>query len=122
MKSKLIYRISIGLISAMMVFSAYSYFTNPVVVAGFDHLGFPSFFRVELAIAKLIGVGVLLLPFVPNFLKEWAFAGFIITFISAFIAHAVNGDPASAFIGPLLALTLIITAYIYHRKLHSQTV
>lgn len=120
MKRKIIYRTSLGLISAMMVLSAYSYFTNPEVMAGFDHLGFPSFFRVELAIAKLIGVGVLLLPFVPNFLKEWAFAGFVITFISAFIAHVVNGDPASALAGPIVALILIIVAYIYHRKLLSQ--
>ena len=31
-----------------MVFSAVSYFTNPMVAQGFHHLGFPDYFRQEL--------------------------------------------------------------------------
>ena len=49
-------------------------------------LGFPSYFRVELAWAKLIGVVVLLAP-APARLKEWAYAGFAIDLTSALIAE-----------------------------------
>ena len=52
----------------------------------FTHLGFPDYFRVELAWAKLLGVVLLLAP-VPARLKEWAYAGFAITLGSALIAH-----------------------------------
>src|SRR4029077_13469854 len=40
-------------------------------------LGFPAYFRVALAWAKLLGVALLLAP-VPARLKEWAYAGFAI--------------------------------------------
>lgn len=92
-KDKIIYWVSTGVIGAMMLFSGYSYFTNPQIVEGFKHMGFPDFFRVELGIAKIIGALVLLIPQIPTKIKEWAYAGFIITFVSASIAHINAGDP-----------------------------
>jgi hypothetical protein len=61
-------------------------------------LGFPGYFRVELAWAKLIGVAVLLAP-APARLKEWAYAGFAINLASALIAHLSRGDGPDA-VGP----------------------
>jgi hypothetical protein len=49
-------------------------------------IGFPAYFQVELAWAKLLGVVLLLAP-VPAQLKEWAYAGFAVTLGSALIAH-----------------------------------
>ena len=46
---------------------------------------------VELAIAKIIGALVLVFPFFGSNMKEWAYAGFGITLISAFVAHASIG-------------------------------
>jgi hypothetical protein len=119
MKQRIIYWTAVGIVSLMMIFSGYLYLTDPMMDDAFGHLGFPSYFRIELAVAKIIGAGVLLLPFVPSFLKEWAFAGFTITFISALIAHSASGDPVSVLIGPVIALTLLVVAYIYHKKLQS---
>jgi hypothetical protein len=99
-----------GLLSAMMLFSAFSYFTSEQMVAAFQHLGFPSYFRVELGVAKILGIAVILIP--GKFLvKEWAYAGFTITFISAFIAHMSSGDPMSVAIAPVIALALLMTSY-----------
>src|SRR5262245_26230633 len=67
-------------------FTAYAQLHLPQVEAAFTHLGFPGYFRVELAFAKLLGVVLLLAP-VPARLKEWAYAGFAITLCSALIAH-----------------------------------
>ncbi|MBK1441921.1 DoxX family protein [Parapedobacter sp. ISTM3] len=116
MKQKLIYWLATGLISLMMLYSGYAYFTDPNINQGFVHLGFPSYFRIQLGVAKIIGVLLLLLPFVPIWLKEWTYVGFGITFISAFIAHVASGDPVSMVMGPLIALVILLVSYAYLRK------
>jgi hypothetical protein len=76
-------------------FTAYAQLRLPQVAEAFTHLGFPDYFRVELALAKLLGVVLLLAP-VPARLKEWAYAGFAITLGSALIAHLSVGDGPEA--------------------------
>jgi uncharacterized membrane protein YphA (DoxX/SURF4 family) len=100
----------------MMALSAFAYFTNQMVAEGFHHLGFPSYFRVELGTAKIIGAIILLAP-LPARLKEWAYAGFTIVFISAAIAHIASGDPASKFMAPILFLAVLIVSYVTWSKL-----
>jgi hypothetical protein len=75
--------------------TAYAQLGLPQVAAMFTHLGFPDYFRVELAWAKLLGVVLLLAP-VPARLKEWAHAGFAITLASALVAHFSVGDGPEA--------------------------
>jgi hypothetical protein len=87
--------IATGLFCLQIGFTAYAQLRLPVVAEAFAHLGFPDYFRVELAWAKLLGV-VLLLASVPARLKEWAYAGFAITLGSAFIAHFSMGDGPEA--------------------------
>ena len=76
-------------------FTAYAQLSLPQVAQAFTHLGFPDYFRLELTWAKLLGVAVLLAP-VPARLKEWAYAGFAITLVSALIAHLSVGDGPDA--------------------------
>ena len=72
-------------------FTAYAQLNLPQVAEAFTRLGFPDYFRVELAWAKLLGIVLLLAP-VPARLKEWAYAGFAITLGSALIAHLSIGE------------------------------
>lgn len=116
---KILYWISTALFAAMMLFSSYSYFTSPDVKAGFEHLGFPSYFRVELGIAKFIGAVLLILPFVKGRLKEWVYAGFGITLISAGISHFAVGDPVANWMTPLVMLTILAVSNMYYHKLHT---
>ena len=58
-------------------FTAYAQLRLPQVAEAFTHLGFPAYFRVELSLAKFLGVALLIAP-VPSRLKEWAYAGFAI--------------------------------------------
>ncbi len=111
---KIIYWISTVLISLMMLMSAYMYFTSPDVTAGFKHLGFPDYFRKELGILKFLGGLTLLIPMIPARIKEWAYFGFFINFVSAVIAHAAMGDPVTGLIAPFV---LLITSYITYHKL-----
>lgn len=113
MKSvKIIYWTTTTIISVMMLFSAYMYFTSVEVKQGFVHLGFPDYFRIELAIAKTLGALALILPFIPARVKEWAYAGFFINFVSAIIAHLASGDAASTWGSVSVFLLILIASYI----------
>lgn len=118
--TNLIYWITTGLVAVMMSFSAYMYLTSPEMEKAFQHLGFPAYFRVELAIAKVLGVLGLMVPFKGR-LKEWVYAGFTINFISAFIAHTASGDPLSGSVAPLIFLGLLLTSYVMYHKRQKHT-
>ena len=77
----------------MLSISAYNYLFHENTITGIRELGFPNFFRVQLAILKIIAVVVLLLPWIPIQIKEWAYAGTALFFITAIIAHHAHGDP-----------------------------
>ncbi len=115
-KNKIIYWTATGILGTMMLFSAYGYLTIEEMKAGFVHLGFPAYFRIELATAKFIGTLVLLIPFIPKRIKDAAYVGFAITFISAFIAHTSSGDPLSVAIMPLIFLGILVVSFIYSYK------
>ena len=85
------FRIVTALFCLQIGFTAYAQLNLPQVAEAFTHLGFPDYFRVELAWAKLLGLMLLLAP-VPARLKEWAYAGFAITLGSALIAHLSIGE------------------------------
>lgn len=114
---RITYWITTSLLALLMVASAYAYLTQVGMQQSFLRLGFPNYFRVELAVAKLVGAVVLLAPFGSR-LKEWAYAGFAITFTSAFIAHSILVTPLVNKVGPLMALALLMASYLsYHKRL-----
>lgn len=115
-KNNMIYWTTTGLFSAMMLFSASMYFTSPEVGEGFTKMGFQDAFRIELGIAKMIGALVLVIPFFKGSIKEWAYAGFGITLISASILHASIGDPAANIIAPLIFLGILAVSHIFWKK------
>lgn len=119
-KNKIIYWIVTGIVGAMMLFSAFNYLTNEDMKGAFVHLGFPTYFRIELAIAKIIGAVILLLPNLPKRIKDGAYFGFAIVFISAFIAHTSTGDPISIAVMPLIFLSMLLVSYIYRNKIDHQ--
>lgn len=96
-------------------FTAYAQLRLPQVAAAFTHLGFPGYFRVELSWAKFLGVVLLLAP-VPARLKEWAYAGFAITLVSALIAHFSVGDGAQAWGWAAGTLVLWGLSYSFWRR------
>src|SRR5271155_5318451 len=87
----IVYWIVTVLFCLQMSFTAYAQLRLPQVALAFTHSGFPAYFRVELSWAKFLGVVLILAP-VPARLKEWAYAGFAITLVSALIAHFAVGD------------------------------
>ncbi len=86
---------------------------------GIRHLGYPDYFGTMFMVFKVFGALVLIIPKFPNRVKEWAYAGFGIDFISAFISIlVVDGFGASALL-PLIFFGLLTVSYIYYHKLNS---
>ena len=112
---KITYWTTTVIVALMMVYSAYAYLTQAAILQAFQHLGFPNYFRIELAVAKLIGAVLLLIPLTAR-IKEWAYAGFAFTFISAFIAHTSSGDPMANRVMPIIFLAILIVSYITFHK------
>ena len=86
---------------------------------GIKHLGYPEYFGNALVIFKVLGVLVLIVPKIPNRIKEWAYAGFAFDFIFAAISHgAIDGINVQTFF-PLIILGILAISYIYYHKLNS---
>lgn len=88
-----------------------------LAIDGIRHLGYPDYFRVMLTIFKVIGALVLILPFIKGRIKEWAYAGFAITMLSAFVSHwSVDGfNGQTAF--PLIIFAILVASYVSYHKL-----
>lgn len=99
-------------------FTAYAQLSLPQVAEAFTRLGFPAYFRVELAWAKLLGIVLLLAP-VPARLKEWAYAGFAITLGSALIAHVSMGEGQEAWSWAAGAGVLWGLSYFFWRRVQA---
>jgi len=122
-KDKAIYWGATGIVCAVMVFSAINFnLANPIgpMKGAFVHLGFPDYFRIELTVAKVLGVLALVMPGVPVKAREFAYAGFAITLTSASVAHFSSGDPLLFVIDPLLFLAALVTSYVYFINLNRE--
>ena len=87
---------------------------------GITHLGYPLYFGTMLAVFKVLGAIVLIVPKLPNRIIEWAYAGFAIDFIAASVSMAaVDGINGMAFF-PLIVLGILATSYICRQKLKTE--
>jgi DoxX-like family len=114
----IVFWIVTALFCLQMSFTAYAQLRLPEVAEAFTRLGFPGYFRVELSLAKLLGVLLLLAP-VPARLKEWAYAGFAINLASALIAHISVGDGPEAWGFAAATGVLWGLSYFFWRRLQA---
>ncbi len=121
-RNKIIYWISTGFFCAFLLLTSISYLTDPNFVDIFKHLGFPQYFRIELAIAKILGVLLLLIPQVPSKVKEWVYVGFGITLVSGAVAHLNSGDPFGYIANVLFWFILLAISYIYRHKRNNEKI
>jgi hypothetical protein len=115
-RDKIFYWIATSLVALSGLMAGIMYFASPFIAKEFKHLGFPDYFRIELGIANILGSFAIILPMVSGRIKEWAYVGFAITFISATTAHStVEGVPQA--ISPLVSLLVLVISYVYFNKL-----
>ena len=91
-------------------------FNSDLAKQGIAHIGYPDYFRIELTIFKVLGGLALIIPSVPARVKEWAYFGFVIDFVSAFIGHVVVDGFNGQAMFPLIMLIFLIISYVYYHK------
>lgn len=111
------YWVSTILLALMLVLSSGSYLLSNSTIEGVRALGFPDYFRIQLAILKIIAAIVLLVPALPIMLKDWAYAGIGLFLLTAFVAHYAHKDPVWInMINVLLFAILIISRMSYPKE------
>lgn len=85
---------------------------------GIRHLGYPEYFGVMFVFFKVLGALALIIPQIPKRVKEWAYAGFAIDFISAFVSHwAVDGLKPMLFF-PVVFMGILVLSYVSYNKIN----
>lgn len=111
-----LYWVSTVLIVSFLLLSSYTYFFSKETIEGLKDLGFPYFFRIQLAILKIIAAIILIVPGISKNMKEWSYAGVAFFLITALVAHIAHKD--SIYITILLFLLFginIVSNYYFHR-------
>ncbi|MEM6717805.1 MAG: DoxX family protein [Bacteroidota bacterium] len=111
---KIMYYITTGLFTALMLFSAGMYFFNYEEVATeFGKFGYPTYIIYPLGIVKILGLIVIWQP-TYKAIKEWAYAGYFFNAILAFFAHYMISDGKQ--MGAVIALALVFASYYFGKK------
>ena len=103
---RIIYYVSTGLLTLLMLFSASMYlFNTEMIKEAFTALNYPTYLIYPLAIAKLLGL-VAIWTRRSSTLYEWAYAGFFFDTLLAAAAHMVmqDGSQGAAIVGIVLVL------------------
>lgn len=114
-RDKIIYYISTGLLTVVMLFSVSMYFFKYEDISkAFTSFGYPTYIIYPYAIAKLLGLyAVWNLNF--KIIKEWAYAGYFYAFILAFFAHYMTGDGKQG--TAVVALVALVVSYISFKRI-----
>jgi len=89
----MLYYFSTFIVCLFLCVSSFSYVFSLNAIEGFKSLGFPEFFRWQLAVLKLLAAIAIVIPFTPSIIREWAYAGTAFFLITAIVAHFAHKDP-----------------------------
>ena len=111
---KILYWLATGVLTAIMCFSVFNYFTNYEAIAGyFEHFQYPVYLVYHLAIAKILGLIAVWGNF-SKWLKEWAYAGFFFNTALAFFAHYISDG--NGYLFSLVAFIAVLVSYFTGKK------
>ncbi len=95
------------------------FFNTDMARQGIAQFGYPQYFGVMLAIGKIIGGIILIIPAIPAWFKEWAYVGFGISLIAATVSIiAVTGWTAMALM-PIVVLAILAVSYFKYHTLYT---
>lgn len=108
---KSIYWIATVLLSALFLYSAFTYLTDTAVIEGhYQDYQYPSYLVVPMAISKIFAIIFILLR-KPKWVMEWAYAGLFFDLVLATFAHYTINDPGITL--PLVGILLLLTSYFF---------
>lgn len=119
-KAKVLFWISTSLIflfeGVLVAFTSHS----EMSIAGIVGLGYPLYFVTILAVFKVLGSLALIIPMVPARVKEWAYAGFAIDFICAFLSLWIVAGVNIGLVVPIIAMIVLVISYTQYHKLNGR--
>lgn len=116
--TKILYWITTGLL-ALFILPGIFFLTSPFAIEGTAKLGIPYWFHIEVGVAQFLAGLVLIIPRLPKVLKEWAYFGIGVVYLSAMIAHlSVDGVVGMSF-APLLNFAFVAISYVCYHKLEN---
>lgn len=117
-KHKIIFWVTTGLIFIFEGVMPALTSQNEMSIQGITGLGYPLYFVTLLTVFKVLGSIVLIVPKFPKNVKEWAYAGFGIDFISAFVSIWVVAGFNVTLAIPALAFIILVLSYKSYHKLN----
>jgi hypothetical protein len=75
-----------------------------------QYLGYPAYFLIIKGVATLLAAPVFVLPRMVV-LKEWAYFGTFLIYISAMASHLAVGDPPGKWIAPIIFLCIAVASW-----------
>ena len=88
---------------------------QPEGVKGVTHLGYPVYLMDISGVAEIIGA-IAILQLKYKTIKEWAYAGFTISFICAAWSHIYVGDSIGMVIMPVVMLVYMFLTYYFWKR------
>jgi hypothetical protein len=114
----IIYRVA-NIALALFILPGLFFMNSEMAQEGLAHVGLTD----AVWLAHLTGFGsplailLIMLPKIPNRLKEWAYVGLGIIYLGAFYAHLYIGDPVAMTIMPLVTFAVLLVSYLMWHKL-----
>lgn len=94
-------------------------FAPQYVNAGTKPLGYPDYFAFALIVFKVLGATAIMLPQLPNKLREWAYAGLTFNLIFAVISHVAVDKNIGFILMPIVVGLILAASYLYNQKIQS---
>ncbi|MEM6911416.1 MAG: DoxX family protein [Verrucomicrobiota bacterium] len=97
--NNILYYLSTGLVTLFMVGGGLTYLAGSERIEAafsfemqgdYNAIGFPGWLILPMGIMKVAGALALWLPFVPKWIREWAYAGMFFNLLLAIGAHVFN--------------------------------
>ena len=114
--TKIVYWVTTGIICLFSLGAIQM--NSKMAVDGANHLFIPRYLALEVSIGQLIGLVLLILPAIPKRIKEWAYVGYGIMYLTALNAHLAVGDAFVPFgVMAIVFFLLLVCSYISYHKL-----
>jgi hypothetical protein len=123
-KNKLIFRITTSILALMYLGGGSRYFLEFQEMSDiFNTLQFPRWLHPLLGVTKFLAVISLLtilfnVKAIPNWLKEWTYAGIFFNGTLALIAHLMINDPFEAAMPAIMVIVFVIISRVLWGKLN----
>lgn len=116
--TKIIYRVT-TIALALFILPGLFYMNSEMAVAGMKHVWLTEAVWLQqlLGWASPLAILTILIPKVPNHLKEWAYAGLAFVYIGAFWAHVQLGDTPAEIAMPIVTFVVLMVSHCTWHKI-----